>query len=397
LAPTRELAIQIGEVADKLLGKWSRHGGKGGGKGWGQEESMSSIVLYGGSRREDQLRMLRAQRRTHLMVATPGRILDFITNFNAFQLRLVSFFVLDEGDRMLDCGFEEDIIAISSQIRSDRQMLFFSATWPTEVEKAATRLCSQGALAQKVRAGPEESATEKQDGLSLPPREIQQLVEVLEPAYNEWDGGIRRKLPLLLLHLKDALDGGPNARGKALIFVATRRAAEELGEAVAEHFGLDRCGVMHGLRRQEQRESTLRAFRDGMIKALVATDVLGRGVDIPGVTHVVVFDFPDQLDTYIHRVGRTGRNGSYGTSVAFFELSPWYPDLPIEFAALLRACGQTVPEALALEEELALAARKSGGASWEWQQGILEDEPSRNPNHGMPSPGSWDSYKRTIA
>lgn len=102
-----------------------------------------------------------------------------------------------------------------------------------------------------------------------------------------------------------------------------------------------------------------------MIRALVATDVLGRGVDIPGVTHVVIFDFPESLDTYIHRVGRTGRNGCSGTSVAFFEVSPYYPDLPIEFASLLRACGQAVPAELALEEELSLAARKSGYTGWD--------------------------------
>mmetsp|Transcript_80580 Transcript_80580/g.222925 ORF Transcript_80580/g.222925 Transcript_80580/m.222925 type:complete len:236 (-) Transcript_80580:83-790(-) len=113
---------------------------------------------------------------------------------------------------------------------------------------------------------------------------------------------------------------------------------------------------MHGMRKQDQREATLRAFRDGRVSALVATDVLGRGVDIPKVSHVVIFDFPDDIETYVHRVGRTGRNGQPGTSVAFFEPQHWTPHLASELAQVLRACGQEVPPALRIEEELAVAA-----------------------------------------
>lgn len=123
-----------------------------------------------------------------------------------------------------------------------------------------------------------------------------------------------------------------------------------LGVAVAHYFGLERCGIMHGQRSQDQREATLKAFRTGRIHALVATDVVGRGVDIPGVTHVVIFDFPGDLETYVHRVGRTGRNGEKGTSIAFFEPQPWAPDLPHELCEILRACGQEVSTELAAEE-----------------------------------------------
>lgn len=317
------------------------------------------------------------------MVATPGRLLDLVCNFSAFRLRRVSFFVLDEGDRMLDFGFEEDIARISAEIRPDRQMLFFSATWPPEVEQAACRLCSRGGLAEKVFARPEDEAGDRQadddpadaggsgqGGLALPPREIVQKVEVIENRFGDWDRGrgpMRKKLPLLLRHLEGALGGEVGAPpGKALIFVRTRVAAEELGEEVAHHFGLQRCGVMHGARKQEQRESTLAAFRNGHISALVSTDVLGRGVDIPGVTHVVIFDFPDDIETYVHRVGRTGRNGQPGASVAFFEPQPWLPDLPRELAEILRACEQEVPPALAKEVRGLPGGGTAGGLEGPW-------------------------------
>eukprot|EP00927_Polykrikos_kofoidii_P040587 TRINITY_DN34657_c0_g2_i1.p1 TRINITY_DN34657_c0_g2~~TRINITY_DN34657_c0_g2_i1.p1 ORF type:complete len:740 (-),score=128.07 TRINITY_DN34657_c0_g2_i1:162-2381(-) len=387
LAPTRELVVQIAGVAESLL-RGSRSAG--GVRGSGGSSGFRSVALYGGVRRTDQLQSLQRQQSTHLFVATPGRLLDFM-KAKAFSLRLVSFFVLDEGDRMLDYGFEEDVQAISSSIRGDRQMLFFSATWPPEVEQVAKRLCSRGSAATKVIAAAAErgavtngysvctrvggdskddtggackdtgddddekqAAIDDQLGVVLPPREIRQMVEVVQTTWDNYNSTslMHEKLPLLLQHLEEALgmDFSRPPQGKALIFVKTRRAAEELGAAVAEHFGLERCGVIHGLRRQEQREAALRAFCQNEIYALVATDVLGRGVDIPGVSHVIIFDFPDNLDTYVHRVGRTGRNGHRGTSIAFFEPRPWAPELARDLAELLRSCGQEVPIELVKEE-----------------------------------------------
>merc|ERR1719261_1933426 len=129
--------------------------------GWGQTETKGrgfrSAVLYGGARRTDQLQTLRFQQATHLVVATPGRLLDFLEH-GAFTLHRVSFFVLDEGDRMLDFGFEPDVTAIANQIRGDRQMLFFSATWPPEVEEAALRLCYRGQSFETVYATPSEDS-----------------------------------------------------------------------------------------------------------------------------------------------------------------------------------------------------------------------------------------------
>lgn len=354
LAPTRELAVQIEKVAESLMKpSWDpqfQTPGQG-----GRPRGLNSIVLYGGPRRSDQLSTLRMQQGTHLVVATPGRLLDFLENDRPFNLARCSFFVLDEGDRMLDFGFEPDVTAIAAMIRKDRQMLFFSATWPPEVEAAALKYCSDGQMFETVSVQPKDAEIVDGSGLAvhgghaLPPRDIHQVVEVIEGAGDQWNTP-DKKLPMLLRHLEEALGGEMGETpGKALIFVGTRLAAEELGHLVARHFGLDRCGVMHGARKQDQREATLQAFRTGRIRALVATDVLGRGVDIPYVTHVVIYDFPSDIETYIHRVGRTGRNGSTGKSVAFFEPRPWYPELARELVDVLNACGQDVPAALERE------------------------------------------------
>eukprot|EP00419_Tripos_fusus_P050736 CAMPEP_0172839428 /NCGR_PEP_ID=MMETSP1075-20121228/28552_1 /TAXON_ID=2916 /ORGANISM="Ceratium fusus, Strain PA161109" /LENGTH=714 /DNA_ID=CAMNT_0013683077 /DNA_START=263 /DNA_END=2408 /DNA_ORIENTATION=+ len=349
LVPTRELAIQIGSVAESLLesSKMSRHGGL--------SQRMNSAVIYGGPRRSDQLQSLRFQKGTHLAVATPGRLLDFLRH-GAFGLKHVSFFVLDEGDRMLDEGFEPDVTAISATIRSDRQMLFFSATWPDDVERVANRLCcgqafhrvsvDNGELSPPGTAD-DGAAMIGQTGLTLPPREIRQLVEVIKTGLDHWsyEAALEKKMPLLLKYLEEPLHI-PN--GKAIIFVSSRNAADSIGDIVTRRFS--GCGVMHGRRKQDQRESTLRAFREGRLRCLVSTDVLGRGVDIANVSHVIVFDFPGDIETYIHRVGRTGRNGQSGTSIAFFEPQPWYPHLARELADVLRQTGQELPPALVEEE-----------------------------------------------
>lgn len=186
-------------------------------------------------------------------------------------------------------------------------------------------------------------------GITLPPREIEQVVEVFQQEGWHWsyNKAMDRKLPRLLYHLQDALEGGGSGTpGKALVFVSTRTGADQLGMIIRDHFGLDRCGVMHGQKKQEDRERILRSFRMGALRAVVATDVVGRGVDIENVTHVVIFDMPNDIETYVHRVGRTGRNGRTGKSVAFFEPGPWYPDLGRELAEVLQACQQKIPDGL---------------------------------------------------
>jgi len=209
-------------------------------------------------------------------------------------------------------------------------------------------------------------------GITLPPKEIQQTVEVISMPGCSQSTIMEHKVLLLLEHLEKVLgrEHNSNNNGKALIFVSTRRTAEELGRTVASYFGLQRCGVMHGQRKQDEREATLNAFRIGRLRAVVATDVVGRGVDIPAVSHVVIFDFPNDIETYIHRVGRTGRNGRYGTAVTFFEPRPWYPDLAQELLDVLRTCGQEIPSALMHEAALGSGCSTGWGADF---QGTLAD------------------------
>mmetsp|Transcript_4430 Transcript_4430/g.12764 ORF Transcript_4430/g.12764 Transcript_4430/m.12764 type:complete len:566 (-) Transcript_4430:117-1814(-) len=337
LAPTRELALQIGGVAEELMTP-SRE----------VFEGLRCAVLYGGASRRDQVHLLRSQGNTHLVVATPGRLLDLVHG-GELSLASISCLVLDEGDRMLSDGFESDLETICKEIPATRQMLFFSATWPQEVESAAGRLCSSvgGDLAIVRCMG----ASGKYSGGSpmLPPKDIEQIVEVLDTARCADTGdSIRLKLPVLRAHLREAIQSSHD--GKIMIFVETRRAAEELIDRLSEQFPSLSCGTIHGGKKQHAREAALARFRDGHCRVLVATDVVGRGLDIDRVSHVINFDFPSDLETYVHRVGRTGRNGQSGTAISFFELfegAPWWhARLGVDLARVLRSCGQPVPPGL---------------------------------------------------
>eukprot|EP00435_Cladocopium_sp_Y103_P058635 s391_g20.t1 len=293
LAPTRELVIQIRSVAEKLT---SRARG-----------ALTVAAVYGGTRKLDQLASLRQNRSLHLLVATVGRLME-----SWQSRRRCSFLVLDEGDKMLDDGFEEEVVLIGREARRDKQVLFFSATWPPSVERAAQRLCSRpSAVLQRVRLEPQEVEHKEGDGRSLPPNVIEQVVEVVKRDDHE----ARQQTPM---H-----QGG----GKVLIFVRTRNAAEELATLVLQRYG-GKSDAIHGQRRQEQRETSLRHFCSGNTRALITTDVLGRGVDIPDVSLVFIYDFPDDIETYIHRVGRTGRNGRPGRAVSLFVPQYWNGCLP---------------------------------------------------------------------
>lgn len=268
MAPTRELAIQVAEEIEKL----------------GRFKGLRSLAIYGGQDIGRQMRSLK--RRPQIIIGTPGRLLDHI-NRKTIRLDDVRTVVLDEADEMLDMGFMEDIQTILKLVPEERQTLLFSATMPANIQK----------LAQQFLRNPEHiSVIPKQVSAPL----IQQFyIEVQERL--KFDGLCR------------LLDMEPPEL--AIIFGRTKRRVAELSEALAKR-GYASDGL-HGDLSQNQRDAVMRKFRDGSIDVLVATDVAARGLDVSGVTHVINFDLPQDPESYVHRIGRTGRAGKEGTSWTF--------------------------------------------------------------------------------
>jgi ATP-dependent RNA helicase DeaD len=268
MAPTRELAIQVAEEIEKL----------------GRFKGLRSLAIYGGQDIGRQIRSLR--RKPQIIIGTPGRLLDHI-NRKTIRLDDVRTVVLDEADEMLDMGFMEDIQTILSLVPEERQTLLFSATMPANIQK----------LAQRFLRNPEHiSVIPKQVSAPL----IQQFyIEVQE----------RMKFDALCR----LLDMEPPEL--AIVFGRTKRRVAELSEGLAKR-GYAADGL-HGDLSQNQRDAVMRKFRDGSIDVLVATDVAARGLDVSGVTHVINFDLPQDPESYVHRIGRTGRAGKEGTSWTF--------------------------------------------------------------------------------
>ncbi len=270
LAPTRELAAQIGES----VGAYGRHTG------------LRHTVVYGGVGLHGQIRTL--QRGVEVLVATPGRLLDLVGQ-RAVDLSRVEVLVLDEADRMLDMGFIHDIRRIIKLMPTKRQTLFFSATMPPAIRQLADELLTDPV---SVAVAPVASTTELVE---------QQLYYVA-----------RDNKKALLLHLLD----NPEV-GSALVFTRTKFGADKLVKS------LDAAGIeaeaIHGNKSQGSRQSALRAFKNGHIRVLVATDIAARGIDVDQLAYVVNFDLPNQPETYVHRIGRTGRAGASGLAVSFCD------------------------------------------------------------------------------
>jgi ATP-dependent RNA helicase DeaD len=268
MAPTRELAIQVSEEIEKL----------------GRFKGLRSLAIYGGQDISRQIRSLK--RKPQIIIGTPGRLLDHI-NRKTIRLDDVRTVVLDEADEMLDMGFMDDIQSILKLVPEDRQTLLFSATMPANIQK----------LAQQFLRNPEHIAV--QSKLLSAPLIQQFYVEIQERM--KFDGLCR------------LLDMEPPEL--AIIFGRTKRRVAELSEALMKRGYA--CDGLHGDLSQNQRDAVMRKFRDGSIDVLVATDVAARGLDVSGVTHVINFDLPQDPESYVHRIGRTGRAGREGTAWSF--------------------------------------------------------------------------------
>ncbi|WP_446676288.1 DEAD/DEAH box helicase [Paenibacillus typhae] len=269
LAPTRELALQITEEARKL----ARHTG------------VKILAVYGGQDVEKQLRKLEGGR--HLIIGTPGRLLDHLRR-ETLDLGGVKMLVLDEADQMLHMGFLEDVETIITSVPYRRQTMLFSATMPDAIKRLAANYMKEP-LDIIIKSGS-----------SIPLENIrQQVVECSDRNKEEaLQALIERDRPYL-----------------AIIFCRTKRRVSKLNEAL-QAAGYD-CDELHGDLSQAKREAVMKRFRDAKLQLLVATDVAARGLDVEGVTHVFNYDLPLDADSYIHRIGRTGRAGGKGLAITF--------------------------------------------------------------------------------
>lgn len=289
LAPTRELAVQIGAS----FATYGRH------------VRVRHALVYGGVSQSGQVRALK--RGAHILVATPGRLLDLM-NQGHIELDRLEVFVLDEADRMLDMGFLPDLKRIIGQLPEQRQSLFFSATMPPAIVDLSQRLLENPF---NVNVTPKSSSV----------KTIEQQVLFVE-----------RKGKQKLLQSILERDGVK----RVLVFTKTKRTANVLSERLLRS-GI-KATAIHGNKSQSARQRALEAFRHQHVNVLVATDVAARGIDIDGITHVVNFDIPVEPESYVHRIGRTGRAGAEGIALTFCSAA----ERP-ELRAIEKLIGKKVP------------------------------------------------------
>ncbi|ORX56338.1 DEAD-domain-containing protein [Hesseltinella vesiculosa] len=275
VSPTRELAMQSQEQAEEA------------GKAFG----IRSVCLYGGVSKEGQRSML--EKGVDIVVATPGRLIDLL-NEGYCDLSEVTFLVLDEADRMLDDGFEKDIRAIMDATpKNNRQTLMFSATWPESIRKLANEYLNNP---MRVSIGSTDLAASQN---------IKQIVQVIDnPRDKEYK----------LIELLNKIHRKQNNR--VLVFALYKKEAARI-EFTLRRQGFKVVGI-HGDKNQAQRTEALAQFKDGSLPLMVATDVAARGLDIPDVEYVINLTFPLTIESYVHRIGRTGRGGKKGTAYTFF-------------------------------------------------------------------------------
>ncbi|KAG0634638.1 P-loop containing nucleoside triphosphate hydrolase protein [Tuber brumale] len=300
LAPTRELAVQIQQEVAKF-GKSSR---------------IRNTCVYGGVPKGPQVRDL--SRGVEVLIATPGRLIDMLET-NKTNLRRVTYLVLDEADRMLDMGFEPQIRKILGQIRPDRQTCMWSATWPKEVRQLASDFLNDFI---QVNIGSLELSAN---------HNIQQIVEVI----NDYD-----KRDRLIKHLEKVMD---DKNSKCLIFTGTKRTADDITRFLRQD-GWP-CLAIHGDKQQTERDWVLNEFKTGKSPIMVATDVASRGIDVRNITHVINFDYPNNSEDYVHRIGRTGRGGARGTAITFFTTND--AKQARDLLTVLREAKQQIPPELA--------------------------------------------------
>ena len=268
LTPTRELAIQIDESFSD----------------YGRYTDLRHTVIFGGVNQNPQVEKLR--QRTDILIATPGRLLDLI-NQKHITLNHIQFFVLDEADRMLDMGFIHDIKRLLPMLPKQKQTLFFSATMPVTISKLAKTILHNPV---KVEVAPVSSVVDT----------IEQHLYLVEKPM---------KSDLLFTILKKEQDKS------VLVFSRTKHGADKIAKTLNKK-GIG-CEAIHGNKTQGARQRALSNFKSGKTRVIIATDIAARGIDIANLGMVINYDLPDVAETYVHRIGRTGRAGNSGMALTF--------------------------------------------------------------------------------
>lgn len=270
VTPTRELAIQIGESL----------------QAYGRHLPLRSTVIFGGVSQHGQEQILR--RGVDILVATPGRLLDLM-NQGIISLAGVRFFVLDEADRMLDMGFIHDVRKLIAVLPRQRQSLFFSATMPPEILKLASSILNNP---QEVKVDP-----------------VSSTVEIIDQHVFHVD---KNDKPNLLIHLLKSKE-----IKTALVFTRTKHGADKLVKLLLR--ADIKAEAIHGNKAQNARQRALANFKAQTTRVLVATDIAARGIDVDELAHVINFETTNVPETYVHRIGRTGRAGATGTALSFVD------------------------------------------------------------------------------
>ncbi|XP_074982634.1 putative ATP-dependent RNA helicase DDX43 isoform X3 [Caretta caretta] len=296
LAPTRELALQVEAECSKYTYK-----------------GIKSICIYGGGDRKGQINMV--TKGVDIVIATPGRLNDLQMN-NFINLKSITYLVLDEADRMLDMGFEPQIMKILLDVRPDRQTVMTSATWPDGVRRLAKSYLKDPMIVYVGTLDLAAVNTVEQKVIIIPEEEkrafTRYFIDTMKP------------------------------KDKVIIFVGKKLTADDL----SSDFSLQGIPVqsLHGNREQCDREQALDDFKKGKVRILIATDLASRGLDVQDITHVFNFDFPRNIEEYVHRVGRTGRAGRTGEAVTLVTRNDWR--IASELISILERANQAVPEEL---------------------------------------------------
>jgi len=330
LTPTRELAIQIGESF----------------MAYGEHTGLSHLVVFGGVSQVQQVNALRHG--IDILIATPGRLLDLMDQ-RYISLQHINMFVLDEADRMLDMGFIHDVNKVIARLPAKRQTLFFSATMPREIARLADTILDNPIT---VEVTPVSSTAEK----------VEQAVYFVD----------KENKPSLLLHILN------DSKIKSiLVFTRTKHGADKVAKF------LNRAGVhaeaIHGEKSQTARQRALSLFKTGQLRVLVATDIAARGIDVDALSHVINFDLPNVPETYVHRIGRTGRAGASGIALSFVDA---------EERAYLKDINKLIAQAIPVVEDQPFHSKNGRVASNTSQKSHRFTQRSSNRNN-QPNERQW--------